>query len=388
MGEDVVIRGRIQMDRSVRGSIRMDNAIRGNTREILTEVVGYDFDDTPTEGSENPVTSDGIYRALQPKADRTEVPTKVSELENDSGFITDYTETDPTVPAWAKEPAKPTYTAQEVGALPDNTTIPSKTSQLQNDAGFISQETDPTVPSWAKAADKPSYTASEVGALPDTTTIPSKTSELQNDSDFIKLCYAECSTAGGTVQKEVSIPNVTALTTGLTIVVKFANANSVASPTLKVNSLDAKAIKRYGTTAPSTSAASSWNAGAVVALTYDGTYWQLHDWNNTTYSAMTSAEAQAGTSTSSRLITPARLKEGVEAHAPVQSVNSKTGAVTVEEVPAGGTAGQVLSKKTNADGDTEWTTPASIPTNVSSFNNDAGYLTLSTLPVYNGGVNP
>ena len=27
-----------------------------------------------------------------------------------------------------------------------------------------------------------------------------------------------------------------------------------------------------------------------------------------------------------------------------------------------------------------------IPTNVSAFNNDAGYLTLSTLPIYNGGV--
>ena len=27
-----------------------------------------------------------------------------------------------------------------------------------------------------------------------------------------------------------------------------------------------------------------------------------------------------------------------------------------------------------------------VPTNVSSFNNDAGYLTLSTLPIYDGSV--
>lgn len=47
-------------------------------------------------------------------------------------------------------------------------------------------ETDPTVPAWAKAATKPSYTASEVGALPDTTTIPTKTSQLTNDSNYIK----------------------------------------------------------------------------------------------------------------------------------------------------------------------------------------------------------
>lgn len=39
------------------------------------------------------------------------------------------TETDPTVPAWAKQPTKPTYTAAEVGALPDTYTPPSQTAQ-------------------------------------------------------------------------------------------------------------------------------------------------------------------------------------------------------------------------------------------------------------------
>lgn len=37
------------------------------------------------------------------------------------------TETDPTVPSWAKQPRKPTYTAAEVGALPANTFIPQGT---------------------------------------------------------------------------------------------------------------------------------------------------------------------------------------------------------------------------------------------------------------------
>ena len=44
-------------------------------------------------------------------------PTKVSDLTNDSGFLTSYTETDPTVPSWAKADSKPTYTASEVGAM-------------------------------------------------------------------------------------------------------------------------------------------------------------------------------------------------------------------------------------------------------------------------------
>lgn len=48
------------------------------------------------------------------------------------------------------------------------TDIPTATSDLTNDSGFITTETDPTVPSWAKASTKPTYTASEVGALADT----------------------------------------------------------------------------------------------------------------------------------------------------------------------------------------------------------------------------
>lgn len=48
-------------------------------------------------------------------------------------------ESDPTVPEWAKQPNKPIYTAHEVGALPDTTKIPSKTSDLQNDSGFLTE---------------------------------------------------------------------------------------------------------------------------------------------------------------------------------------------------------------------------------------------------------
>lgn len=45
------------------------------------------------------------------------------------------------------------------------------------------EETDPTVPAWAKAKEKPTYTAEEVGALPDTTEIPKNLSDLQDDAE-------------------------------------------------------------------------------------------------------------------------------------------------------------------------------------------------------------
>lgn len=45
------------------------------------------------------------------------------------------------------------------------------------------EETDPTVPAWAKAEEKPTYTAEEVGALPDTTEIPKNLSDLKEDAE-------------------------------------------------------------------------------------------------------------------------------------------------------------------------------------------------------------
>jgi hypothetical protein len=64
----------------------------------------------------------GSYNDLTNKPTIPTVPTKVSAFENDKGYITGYTETDPTVPAWAKSASKPSYTASEVGAAPSSHT--------------------------------------------------------------------------------------------------------------------------------------------------------------------------------------------------------------------------------------------------------------------------
>lgn len=73
-----------------------------------------------------------IDTKLDDKADKTElptVPTLISAFTNDKGYMTEFTETDPTVPAWAKAENKPSYTAAEVHALPDDTEIPIFTNK-------------------------------------------------------------------------------------------------------------------------------------------------------------------------------------------------------------------------------------------------------------------
>ena len=329
--------------------------------EQITETTHNTTESDPTVPSWAKENTKPSYTAAEVGAlpDNTPIPSKVSDLQNDSGFIS--TETDPTVPQWAKAAQKPTYTASEVGALPDNTSIPSKTSDLQNDSGFISTETDPTVPSWAKAEQKPTYTAQEVGALPADTSIP---------AIGLTIPYGECSTAKATAAKEVTITGVTALQTGLMIAVKFTNSNTATDPTLKVNSLTAAAIKRYGTTAASTSAASSWNAGEVVLLLYDGTNWQMVDFNNTTYSAMTESEMQTGTATTARNITAARLKEAIGYHPPASHTHAKS---EITDFPT------LATVATTGDYD-DLTDKPTIPSKVSDLQNDSGFITTETDP--------
>lgn len=169
-------------------------------------------------------------------------------------------------------------------------------------------------------------------------------------SGYIKspnVPYFTCATSAGTTAKVATLVSGTFtsadLVTGAQILVKFTNSNTVASPTLNANSTGAKSIKRYGTTAPSTSAATSWNAGNVFLFVYDGSYWMMADWINTSYSAMTTTEIAAGTGTSSRVITPTNLKLAIQTWAQVKSVNEQTGNVTL-------TASDVSAVDTSAVG--------------------------------------
>ena len=82
-----------------------------------------------------------------------------TKLQADARYLQSFTETDPTVSAWAKASVKPTYTFAELLSKP--TTI----------AGYGITDIPTTLPAsdvyaWAKAATKPSYAYSEITGLP------------------------------------------------------------------------------------------------------------------------------------------------------------------------------------------------------------------------------
>ena len=280
---DTVIQDVSDMQDAVTGLTNRLNALADSddtTLDQMSEIVTYiknnkslidgittgkvsvsDIVDNLTSSATNKPLSAKQGKALKDLINGIVIPTNVSAFTNDAGYLT--SETDPTVPAWAKASVKPTYTAAEVGALPDTTTIPSKVSQLTNDSGFLTEhqdisgkanaadlstvatsgsyndlsnkptiptvptnvsafnndagyltsytETDPTVPSWAKAATKPTYTASEVGALPSTTVIPSKVSDLTNDSGFVGSASVTSIWTGTQAQYEALTPDANTL---------------------------------------------------------------------------------------------------------------------------------------------------------------------------------
>ena len=75
--------------------------------------------------------------------------------------------------------------------------IPTNVSQLTNDSGYITTETDPTVPTWVKNITEDNITSwnnksnfnGSYNDLTDKPTIPTSTSQLTNDSDYTTNAY-------------------------------------------------------------------------------------------------------------------------------------------------------------------------------------------------------
>lgn len=102
-------------------------------------------------------------------------PTKTSELTNDSGYLTSYTETDPVYTADKPNIAlKSELFSKDYNDLTNVPSIPTKVSELENDSNFINSytETDPLY-----MADKPDIAFKNE--------IPANTSDLYNDSNYV-----------------------------------------------------------------------------------------------------------------------------------------------------------------------------------------------------------
>lgn len=92
-----------------------------------------------TDGTKHVTSKDKqLWNTVSDKADADSVPTKVSQLENDNNYL---------------------------DSVPDEYVTDTEMKKYAQPKGdYLTEESDPTVPAWAKQKEKPSYTASEIGA--------------------------------------------------------------------------------------------------------------------------------------------------------------------------------------------------------------------------------
>ena len=292
--------------------------------------------------------------ALQQAIAAIVIPTKTSDLTNDSGFITsadippgsaastttpkmDGTAAVGTENAFARgDHRHPTDTSRQAAlsaaqlaavnsgvtaakvAAWDGITVPTKTSELTNDSGYITSAPVASVNGKTGAVN---LGAADVGALPDSTVIPSKTSQLTNDSGFLTAAPVT-SVNGKTGAVNLTASDVGALPSSTTIPSKTSDLTNdsgyiTASALPSVPSASTTNPKMDGTASAGSSAA--WSRGDHV---------HPHD----------TSKADKATTLSGYGITNAYTKTEVDGLIPT------------------------------------------IPTNVSAFTNDAGYVTASAVP--------
>jgi hypothetical protein len=184
----------------------LDNKLDATTEDDSLTIVdedGYKAFELTNDG----LNTNNLFINNSQVATLSDIPTKVSQLTNDSKFITGV--------SWGSVTGKPTLatvaTSGSYKDLSNKPTIPTKVSQLTNDSKFItgvswgSVTGKPTIPtkvsqltndskfitgvSWGSVTSKPTFsTVATSGSYKDLSnkpTIPTKVSQLTNDSKFI-----------------------------------------------------------------------------------------------------------------------------------------------------------------------------------------------------------
>lgn len=249
-------------------------------------------------GSIEHIQRNGTELPIADKTVNVIVPEKTSDLTNDTGYITS-SALSGYVPTSRKVNGKAlsgdiTLAASDVGAMPSGTAIPSKTSDLTNDSGYITASDVPVksvngrtgvITGLAEASALPTKTSdltNDSGFITssDIPPIPSKTSDLTNDSDFVTssyvppvakktqmLYYGELDSTSTSTVMTAQVDGITELKNGVACLIKNGVVTSASGFTLNVNSLGAKPV--YSSMAATTRVTSAYNIAYTWLFVYD-----------------------------------------------------------------------------------------------------------------------
>ena len=335
----------------------------------------------------------------------------------DVGAIAD--ETDPTVPEWAKQPTKPTYTAAEVGALPDTYNPPDQTAQqvgadpAGTAASAVSQHnTDATSHNDLRLAlkglsdrinvvldsdDATLDQMSEVVAYikSNKSMIDAITTSKVNVTDIVNnlttnISNKPLSAAQGVALKEL----IDALSNSMTAYRTAAAQDVIDSG--KVDKVTGKGLSSNDYTD-----AAKAKVDALAPVATSGKYDDLT--NKPTIPAPVTEQTVSGWGFTKNTGTYSKPTGGIPKADLAAAVQASLGkadtalqehqslaeyrTAAAQDIIDNGKQDKITSTNKLAYSLISGTpTIPTVPTNISAFTNDAGYLTLATLPKYEGVV--
>lgn len=153
---------------------------------------------------------------ISDKADISQIPTRVSQLENDAGYLntlpgglvteeyleskgylTEFIETDPTVPEWAKQPTKPSYSLEELGAESAgaaNTALSQANEYTDSQVALLTQGADPAYTTFSGVTVKLNAIDQDIRSVNQTVTQINQTLETKaNKSELFSGDYNDLS---------------------------------------------------------------------------------------------------------------------------------------------------------------------------------------------------
>lgn len=340
----------------------------GLVGQILQKKTTIDFDaewvDKPTidsslsASSENAVQNKVVKAALDAKADTSNLPTKTSDLTNDSGFIT-------------------------------IASVPTKTSDLTNDSGFIVNTVNNLTNYYLKSE---TYTQAEIIALINAASsggfivvqtlpttdisplaiylVPKTTVQTENIYDE----YINPTATAGAWEKigdtQIDLSQYQQKTLASPITVDGTSQTTVEGTLSALNTLAGSEMKK-----------------SVYDADNDGIVDNAKKINNHTVESDVPANAVFTDTVYDDTAIQAAVSGKVDkVTGKGLSTNDYTDAektklanlVSGGNVPAGGLTGQILQKKSTTDYDSEWVNQPTIPSKTSDLTNDVGFITDST----------
>lgn len=317
------------------------------------------------------------------------------------------------------------FGANDTGNTTVNITVPTDTGDLTNNAGYITGITSSDV---TTALGYTPYNSSNPNGYTNnvgTVTSVNNTNPDSNGNVTVPVLdyYGTCATSASTQAKVVTCSGFT-LSTGVSIRVKFTNNQTYnGAPTLNVNNTGAYTVQSMSGT---DAIRYCWRAGEVVAFTFDGSNWIMEDGAvaTTSYYGYTRLITSATSPSASIALTPASLSnlaQSMIANYPVYSDTStyavgdrvrysynswecNTAISTAEawdethwtkiddvqtqldgkqatinssnKLSASYVSGLATVATSGSYNDlTNQPTIPTVPTNISAFNNDSGYIT-------------